>query len=76
MDVSLRRGKYAARFAETAADIHAAQSLRHLCFVERAGGAARPDRRDRDHFDDLCRHVLIEEVQGGRLVCVFRLMQL
>ena len=76
MDVSLRRGKYAARFAGGAADIRAAQALRHLCFVERAGGAARPDRLDRDRFDDLCRHVLIEEVQGGRLVCVFRLMPL
>ena len=67
----LIRGKprYHARFAETVADIDAAQRLRHLAFLGTEG-------RDADHFDAICRHVLIEEVKTGRLVCCFRFLPL
>ncbi|MBO6898895.1 MAG: GNAT family N-acetyltransferase [Shimia sp.] len=61
-------GRYRLRVADGAHDLHAAQRLRHLAFH---GDATQ---RDEDDFDALCTHYLIEEVQGGRLVCVFRML--
>ncbi|QQA44356.1 GNAT family N-acetyltransferase [Pelagovum pacificum] len=65
----LTRGRYRARFAETAEDLRAAQTLRHLCF---RGG----EGLDADRFDALCHHVLVEDTLSGRLSCCFRLMPL
>lgn len=73
---ALRKGRYEARFAGSEADVAAAQRLRHLCFVEATGAAAREGGRDGDAFDPVCRHVLVEEVATGRLVCCFRLLPL
>ena len=71
----LRKGRYAARFAETPADLAAAQSLRWLAFVQ-----ADKDQPaigiDADGFDQACRHVLVEDLSSGMLVCCFRLMTL
>lgn len=66
--------RLAARLATGSRDIEAAQRLRHLCFVERAGRAPLPQSRDSDRFDALCRHVVIE--QDGALVGTFRFMVL
>lgn len=74
MVLMLRKGRYAARFAETDADLRAAQALRHLCFVETPGGPHRVGGLDADQFDERCHHVLVEEVRSGRLVCCFRLL--
>lgn len=63
------RSRYEARFAAGEADIAAAQALRHRAFL---GG----EGRDTDHFDAICRHVLVEEVRTGRLVCCFRFLPL
>ncbi len=63
------KGRYGARCAEGPADIAAAQGLRHLAFRKSAGC-------DSDRFDELCRHILIEEVKDGRLVACFRLLKL
>lgn len=76
MTVMLSRGRYRARLAGTAEDLRRAQRLRHLCFVERGGAGARPDGLDRDRYDDLCHHVLVEDSRSGGLVCCFRLMPL
>lgn len=69
--LSLTKGRYAAHFAASEADMAASQALRARAF--RAGGAATGDA---DRFDALCRHVLVEEVATGRLVCSFRLLPL
>jgi putative hemolysin len=74
--MALRKGRYAARFAASEADVAAAQRLRHLAFIAGTGAAPRGDARDTDMFDPLCRHVLVEEVRTGRLVCCFRLLPL
>lgn len=66
--LTMTRGRYTARFAETPGDVMAAQSLRHLCF---RGGPGL----DVDDFDAECRHVLIEDA-GGSPVCCFRLLPL
>ena len=65
----LTKGRYRARFAQTAADLAAAQALRHLCFHGRPG-------QDADRFDALCRHMLVEDLRTGALVCTFRLLPL
>lgn len=76
--LSLRKGRYAARFAETAADLEAAQRLRHLAFIANRGGARTSTSVgiDADAFDPLCRHVLVEEARTDTLVCCFRLLPL
>ncbi|MGC5198947.1 GNAT family N-acetyltransferase, partial [Aphanothece microscopica] len=65
-----------ARVAASEADRAATLALRHLCFIEAAGRTGRPDRLETDSFDDLCRHVLIEEAATGRLVCSYRVLAL
>lgn len=68
--LSLLRGRYRARTAETPGDLAAAQALRAVCF--RGPGAAL----DADGFDARCTHVLIEDTATGDLVCCYRLMVL
>jgi L-ornithine Nalpha-acyltransferase len=75
MTVTLRKGRYAARLAENDADVTAAQALRHLCFVVGAGRMPLPDGLDRDGFDPICKHVLVED-GFRRLVACFRLLPL
>lgn len=74
--LTLRKGRYAARLAESEADLRAAQRLRYLAFIADTGAAPRPEGLDADGFDGLCRHVLVEEVRTGALVCCFRLLPL
>jgi len=74
--LSLRKGRYAARLADGPADVEAAQVLRYRTFIAGSGAAAGADGRDVDGFDDICRHVLVEETRTGRLVCCFRLLPL
>lgn len=64
----LHRGRYTARFARTPKEIDRALALRALCF--------RHGADDSDGFDAACRHVLVEETAGRRLVCTFRLLPL
>jgi putative hemolysin len=74
--LNLRKGRYAARFAVDAADLAAAQALRHLAFVAGSGVPGRDGGRDADPFDARCHHVLVEEVLSRALVCCFRFLDL
>lgn len=77
MVVSLQKGRYAARFARNAQDIERAQRLRHLCFhAGQSGHAPDTNDLDADAFDALCRHVLVEDMESGTLVCCYRLLPL
>lgn len=69
------RMRYRARFAEGAADLEAAQRLRHRAFIAGTGAAPRADGRDADPFDALCRHILVED-DAGRLAATFRFLPL
>lgn len=62
-------GRYRAREGHSKDDLQAAQALRHLAFV---GG----EGLDRDRYDEICTHILIEEKATGRLVCCFRFLPL
>lgn len=68
-------GRYQARFAEGESDLDRAQALRWRAF-RAARGQGAEGGRDVDAFDTVCRHVLVEEVRGGRLVAAFRLLPL
>lgn len=70
------KGRYATRFADTTADLEAAQRLRFRAFIAGTGAEPRPDGRDIDSFDDICRHFLIEDTRSGRLVATFRMLPL
>lgn len=76
MPVASAGARFRVRWATDEADIATTQRLRHLCFVEAAGGQARPGGREADGFDALCRHAMIEEAGTGRLVASFRAMLL
>lgn len=64
----LTKGRYRARMAQTADDLDAALQLRTLAF---ATGTL-----DRDRFDDICVHVLVEDLKSGAVVCCFRMLVL
>lgn len=68
MTISFQDGRYAARFAKTAADLVACQRLRHQCFF---GGKGQ----DCDAYDAICAHVMVED-QAGRLVATARLLEI
>lgn len=64
------RGRYAARFADGAADLLAAQRLRAMTFRADAAGV------DADDFDEDCAHVLVEDTRDCTLVCCYRMLPL
>ncbi|MFB9150450.1 GNAT family N-acetyltransferase [Roseovarius ramblicola] len=66
----IRQGRYVARVARGAGDVARAQALRGEAFLGAAGA------RDADAHDAACLHLLVEEVDGGRLVCCFRVLLL
>lgn len=68
MTIPFHKGHYAARFAVSDGDVVACQRLRHLCFFGVSG-------MDRDSFDGVCRHLMIEN-HAGRLVATVRLFEL
>ncbi|MDJ0994189.1 MAG: GNAT family N-acyltransferase [Dinoroseobacter sp.] len=72
----LRKGRYGARFAESSDDLSACQRLRYLAFIDGSGASQRESGLDTDAFDAKCRHVMVEEVKTGTLVCCFRLLPL
>jgi len=63
------KGRYRARRAETQHDIEATQRLRHLAFRNCEG-------IDTDRFDEICHHIMVEEVKSGLLVACYRFMPL
>ena len=69
---TLNKGRYAARIAQSTADLRAAQHLRGVAFAP----TATDGQPDRDEFDDICTHFLVEDVETGRLVCCFRILPL
>ncbi len=68
-------GRYLTRYAVTEEDLQACQRLRFLTFRARRGLDAG-DGLDRDEFDPICRHVMVEETGSGTLVCCFRMLPL
>lgn len=64
----LTRGRYRVRSAETPEDLAAAQALRARAF--------RTDGPDTDPFDDICTHILVDDIRTGTLVCCFRMLTL
>ena len=66
--LTLRRGRYHARLACGSPDLDRALALRARGFGRAAGVS------DRDCFDAICHHILIEQVATGDLVGCFRLL--
>ncbi|MBT8459417.1 MAG: GNAT family N-acetyltransferase, partial [Boseongicola sp.] len=62
------QARYQVRFAADAAELEAALALRSRVF--------RNGAPDRDKFDDLCRHMVIERLGDGTIVGTFRVMSL
>jgi L-ornithine Nalpha-acyltransferase len=74
----IHAGALTVRLAASAADIRAAQALRHQVFYEERGatpGADMPAGLDRDDYDDLCDHLLVIDKTNNRIVGTYRLLQ-
>ena len=73
-----RSGKYCARLAASGADVIRCQQLRYMTFIKQRGLDYSPTaaRLDRDEFDPVCQHVMIENARSGKLVCCFRILAL
>lgn len=75
-EVLLQAGPYVARLAETESDRLAAYRLRFLVFnLEMNEGleSSFGDGYDRDRYDDVCDHLLVEERSTGVIVGTYRL---
>ncbi len=64
-----KKGRYVARQARDDATVSAACALRYRAFVDPNG-----DGQDRDRFDALCDHVVVEQADTGAPVACYRLM--
>lgn len=71
---ALTKGRYHVRQAASEGDLLAAQRLRTAAF--HPGSPSEADRLDRDGFDALCQHILIEDLRDDALVGCFRIMDL
>lgn len=71
-------GRYRARLAAADTDVVRCQQLRALAFRDEREPrhGARPMRLDRDAFDPVCHHFMVEETRTGTLVCCFRILRL
>ena len=65
----VRVGRYCARFALSKDDLLAAQELRYKCF-----NLSNDKGLDVDEFDSICQHVLVENLENGKLICCYRIM--
>jgi putative hemolysin len=73
--IEMERGCYRARAVRNATDMAAVDGLRGRVFRRQAPRAAAP-APDRDLFDAVCRHVLVEDRTTGQVVCCFRMLPL
>jgi len=67
---------YRMRFAETREDLEGAFRLRFLVFNLELGEGPESAYRDgyeRDEFDEICDHLLIEDTRNGQIVGTYRL---
>ena len=71
---ALTKGRYRLRQAASEGDLLAAQRLRASAF--HPGSPSQADRLDRDAFDALCQHILIEDLRDDQLVGCFRILDL
>lgn len=75
-DIRLEAGEYIARLALTEQERAAAYRLRFLVFnLEMNEGleSAYVDGFDKDHFDDVCDHMIVEERTTGSIVGTYRM---
>ena len=75
-DIRLEAGDFVARLALTEADRAAAYRLRFMVFnLEMNEGleSAYVDGYDKDHFDDVCDHMIVEDRRTGAIVGTYRM---
>ena len=75
-DIRLEAGDFVARLALTEEERTAAYRLRFLVFnLEMNEGleSAYADGYDKDHFDDVCDHMVIEDMRTGAIVGTYRM---
>src|ERR1700741_1640283 len=75
-DIRLEMGEFVVRLALTEEERMAAFRLRFLVFnLEMNEGleSAYADGYDKDHFDDVCDHMIVEDRRSGAVVGTYRM---
>lgn len=67
------KGRYSARVTTNSRDIEAAQKLRYRAFTQ-VGRPTDAQALDRDRYDLVCTHILVEDRVSGGPVCCFRIL--
>ncbi len=68
-------GRYVARFARTREELDAVLKLRFEIFNLELGEGLESSygtSRDLDEFDDVCHHLIVEDIDSGRIVGTYR----
>ena len=71
----IREGRYNARFARTREELDAVLKLRFEVFNLELGEGLESSfltSRDLDEFDDVCHHLIVEDIDSGRIVGTYR----
>ena len=75
-DASSIQGRYSLRLARSEGDLDAVLRLRYEVFNLELGeglDASRATGRDQDEFDLACDHLMVEDVNDGRVVGTYRM---
>jgi len=74
--VPRRDARLTVRVAETAQDVQRAQKLRFEVFAGEMGAqlASAAQGIDRDDYDELCDHLIVEDRDSGRVVGTYRML--
>ena len=79
--VHVNAGQMEIRLAETPEEVQAAQALRYHIFYEEMSAKPTPEmariKRDFDHFDQFCDHLLVIDrpLGPGTVVATYRLLR-
>jgi putative hemolysin len=71
----IREGHYSVRFARTREELDAVLKLRFEVFNLELGEGLESSfltSRDLDEFDDVCHHLIVEDIDSGRIVGTYR----
>lgn len=74
--IAPRTRRYAAEIARNPEDVRVAQSLRFRVFAQELGATLKSAAEgiDRDEIDEYCEHLLVRDLETGRVVACTRLL--
>ncbi len=74
--VQARLGNYSLGLASSESEVREAQRLRYKVFAEEFGAhlVSAIDGHDIDYYDDFCEHLIVRDLESGRIVGTYRIL--